>query len=142
MNAENIKLTVPFLAVSNMEESLGFYVNGLGFSITHKWIPGNKIEWCALKREGAHLMLQERRKQSHDEWEKGKAGKGVSIFFICEDALAIYRELIAKGVIASEPFVGNNMWVTSLKDPDGYCIEFESDTDVPEETKYSEWYRL
>ena len=40
---------------------------------------------------------------------------------------------------ASEPFVGNNMWVTGLTDPDGYKLYFESPTDVPEETKYSEW---
>jgi len=28
--------------------------------------------------------------------------------------------------------------VTSLRDPDGYRIEFESFTDVPEETEYSD----
>jgi lactoylglutathione lyase len=31
------------------------------------------------------------------------------------------------------------MWVVSLSDPDGYRLEFESPTDVPEETKLSEW---
>ena len=35
------------------------------------------------------------------------------------------------------PFVGNAVWVTPLSDPDGYRIEFESPTDVPEETVYS-----
>jgi hypothetical protein len=30
------------------------------------------------------------------------------------------------------------MWVTSLSDPDGYRIDFESDTDVPEGTQFSE----
>ena len=44
----------------------------------------------------------------------------------------------AKGLKASRPFVGNGMWVTSLSDPDGYRIEFESLTDVPEDTQYSE----
>lgn len=43
-----------------------------------------------------------------------------------------------RGVEASEPQVGNAMWVTSLTDPDGYRIDFESDTGVPEETKLSE----
>lgn len=143
MSKQNIKQTIPFLAVSNMEDSLRFYVEGLGFEITHKWIPDKKIEWCALRREGALLMLQEFRKTGTDAWvPEGKAGIGVSIFFICEDALIIYRELVAKGISASEPFVSNNMWLTSLKDPDGYSIEFESGTDVPEETKYSEWYRI
>jgi hypothetical protein len=30
------------------------------------------------------------------------------------------------------------MWVTSLSDPDGYRIEFESYTDTPEDTRLSE----
>jgi hypothetical protein len=51
--------------------------------------------------------------------------------------LAIYREVTSRGIEASRPFVGNAMWVTSLLDPDGYKIEFESPTDVPEETEYS-----
>lgn len=34
------------------------------------------------------------------------------------------------------PFVGNGMWVTSLADPDGYWIDFESLMDVPEEKVY------
>ena len=41
------------------------------------------------------------------------------------------------GIAASKPFVGNMMWVTSLTDPDGYRLDFESPTDVPEETEYS-----
>ena len=35
------------------------------------------------------------------------------------------------------PFVGNGMWVTSVEDPDGHRLEFESFTDVPEETVFS-----
>jgi hypothetical protein len=30
------------------------------------------------------------------------------------------------------------MWVTTLRDPDGYRIDFESPTDVPEETVFSD----
>jgi hypothetical protein len=30
------------------------------------------------------------------------------------------------------------MWVTSLKDPDGYDIHFESLTDAAEESEYAE----
>jgi lactoylglutathione lyase len=67
----------------------------------------------------------------------GESGLGVSICFICEDALAFYREVTLRGIHASKPFAGNGMWVTSLSDPDGYKIEFESITDVPEDTEYS-----
>lgn len=67
----------------------------------------------------------------------GKLGMGVSVCFICENALAFYREVTARSIAASKPFVGNQMWVTSLTDPDGYQLHFESPTDVPEGTEYS-----
>lgn len=136
----NIKQTVPFFAVSNMETSLRFYTEGLGFEIKYKWVPHDKIEWCFLQRDSGTLMLQQPRKDDHHPgMPEGKLGVGISIFFICEDALAIYHELIAKCIDASEPFVSNTMWLTSLKDPDGYSIEFESSTDTPEGTLYSDY---
>ncbi|HEV2382596.1 MAG TPA: hypothetical protein VG206_22745 [Terriglobia bacterium] len=51
--------------------------------------------------------------------------------------MTIYREVTARGVQASRPFVGNGMWVTSLSDPDGYRLHFESYTDMPEDTIFS-----
>ena len=56
---------------------------------------------------------------------------------MCADALAIYHDLISRGLSATRPFVGNGLWVTSVTDPDGYRLDFESPTDVPEETVYS-----
>jgi hypothetical protein len=35
------------------------------------------------------------------------------------------------------PFVGNQMWVTSVVNPDGYHLLFESPADAPEETEYT-----
>ena len=67
----------------------------------------------------------------------GPLGQGVSICFMCADALAIYHELTSRGIAAARPFVGNRLWVTSVQDPDGYWLYFESPTDVPEETVYS-----
>lgn len=84
-------------------------------------------------------MLQEFQKEGHDSWvPQGKVGEGVTICFLCQDALAIYREVSARGIAASRPFVGNGMWVTSMSDPDGYRIKFESYTDVSEETVFGE----
>jgi len=135
----NVQQAVPFFMVANIEESLRFYVDGLGFEMTYRWIDEGKLRWCWLQNGGAALMLQEIRKEGHDSWApEGKVGLGVSICFICEDALAIYREVIRRGLQAKTPFVGNGMWVTSLTDPDGYKIFFESHTDVPEETVFFE----
>jgi catechol 2,3-dioxygenase-like lactoylglutathione lyase family enzyme len=135
----NLKQAVPFFAVSDMERSLRFYLEGLGFEMTHKWIDEGTVRWCWLQRGGAALMLQDFRRDGREPWSPpGQLGVGVSIMFVCEDALAFYREVRARGIDASRPLVGNSMWVTSLRDPDGYRVEFESYTDVPEETVYDE----
>lgn len=68
----------------------------------------------------------------------GPLGQGVTICFTCADAIAVYHDAIAHGLAASRPFVGNRLWVTSLTDPDGYRLDFESATDVPEGTVYSD----
>lgn len=135
----NVQQAVPFFGVTNLEASLRFYVDGLGFQMTRHWIDEGKLRWCWLELGGAALMLQEFRTEGHDSWAPdGKVGLGVTICFICADALALYHAFTAHGIHASVPFVGNGMWVTSLSDPDGYRLDFESITDVPEETIYSE----
>jgi catechol 2,3-dioxygenase-like lactoylglutathione lyase family enzyme len=134
----NLKQAVPFFMVTNMERSLEFYTKGLGFEITMDWRPNGKIEWCWLERERVVVMLQEYREEF---LPKEKPGVGVSICFMCNDAIALYKEFLQKEISPQEPFVGNNLWVVQLTDPDGYVICFESPTAVPEETKYSEWIK-
>jgi lactoylglutathione lyase len=135
----NVKEVVPFLRVSDMERSVRFYVEGLGFTMRSRWVVEEKLRWCRLELGGAALMLQEFPKEGHDSWVPAcSVGEGVTLFFICEDAIAIYHEARARGLEASEPQVGNAMWVTSLSDPDGYRLDFESLTNVPEDTKLSE----
>jgi lactoylglutathione lyase len=136
MTEFNLKQAVPFFMVTNINRSLEFYVQGLGFELKIDWKPNGEIEWCWLERECVSLMLQEYRESF---LPKDKLGIGISICFICKDALALYNEFRQKGLNPAKPFVGNKMWVTSLKDPDGYKLDFESYTTVEEETKYSEW---
>ena len=138
----NIQYGMPLFMVSNMEASLKFYTEGLGFSILNTWTPRGKIEWCWLQREGGPIMLQESRMSANKPYLSGdKPGAGVSIWFQCRDSLVLYHEFIEKGVDAKEPFVGNGLWDVKVVDPDGYNLHFESKTDVPEETKYSEWLK-
>ena len=134
----NVKEAVPFFAVSNMEESLRFYVDGLGFEMKDKWVDGGQLGWCRLRKGSANLMLQEFPTEGHDSWvPEGKVGEGVSIYFMCEDALEIYREIKSRGIGTSKPTVSNGNWHTCLSDPDGYRVHFESDTDEPEDLEYA-----
>src|SRR5262245_21403486 len=114
-----VTAVVPFLCVSSMDQSLRYYVDGLGFKMANKWVVDGKVRWCWLSLGGAALMLQEFATEGHDSWTpEGKVGVGVSLWFMCADALAIFDELRSRGIEASEPQVGNGMWVTTLADPD------------------------
>jgi len=137
----NVKQAVPFFGVSNMDSSLRFYVDGLGFAVKRQWIPDRdeeypadgKIRWCWLELGEAAIMLQEFMPQGRP---KEPLGTGASISFMCEDALSLYREFKSRGVqTRNRPSVGNGLWVVPLTDPDGYRIEFASPTDAPEESK-------
>jgi lactoylglutathione lyase len=116
----NVEQAVPFLRVSNLQTSLRFYVDGLGFTMAKEWIDDGKLRWCWLQLGGAALMLQEFPREGHDSWTPSTTlGEGVSICFQCRDALALFHEFTSRGIEAGQPFVGNAMWVTAISDPDG-----------------------
>ena len=134
----NVLQAVPFFSVANIKESVRYYVD-LDFVMTRKWIDQGKLRWCWLQIGNAALMLQEFRKEGHNSWvPAGKVGEGVSIYFQCSDALAVYRAATRRGVKATRPTVGNGQWETFVSDPDGYKVVFVSPTDLPEDTEFSE----
>jgi uncharacterized glyoxalase superfamily protein PhnB len=137
----NVKQAVPFFGVTDMESSLRFYVDGLGFTMKRQWIPegdehypsDGRIRWCWLELGDAAIMLQEFMPQHRP---KETMGAGVSVSFTCEDSLALYRDFRSRGIqTRNRPSVGNGLWVVSLTDPDGYRLEFSSPTDALEESE-------
>ena len=138
--APNVTAAVPLLMVSNMERSLAFYVDGLGFTIQNRWAPDGRVRWCWMSVGSAALMLQEATDSSQEKMAAlGRPGNGVALYFQCRDALVIYRDAAARGTHAlREPQVGNFAWEVFFTDPDGYKINFSSPTDLPEETLLSE----
>jgi catechol 2,3-dioxygenase-like lactoylglutathione lyase family enzyme len=137
----NVKQAVPFFGVTNMEASLRFYVDGLGFKVKHSWVPDRdnpdgRIRWCWLELGDAAIMLQEFLPERQPQ---ETLGAGVNVCFQCEDALALYREFKSRGIqTRKRPFVGNRLWVVPLTDPDGYRVEFASPTDALEESELAE----
>ena len=147
VTSANVKQAVPFFCVTNMEASLRFYVDGLGFKMKRWWTPDSangqddykpdgRIRWCWLELGDAAIMLQE---FMPERQPKEVLGTGVNVCFQCEDALALYREFKSHGVqTRKRPFVGNRLWVVPVTDPDGYRMEFSSPTDAPEESELEE----
>jgi lactoylglutathione lyase len=139
----NVKQAVPFFGVTNMEASLRFDIDGLGFKMKHWWIPDRgehnpdgRIRWCWLELGDAAIMLRE---FLPERQPKETLGTGASVSFMCEDALALHREFKARGMqTGKRPLVGNRLWVVPLTDPDGYGMEFASPTDAPEESELEE----
>jgi len=137
--ASNVRQAVPFFNVTDIEASLRFYVDGLGCVVTRQWIPEGRVRWCWLQLGDAAVMLQEYWRDGRPAGApSGPLGQGASVCFMCADAIGIYRDLVSRGVAAQRPFVGNGLWVTSVRDPDGYRLDFESPTDAPEETVFSD----
>jgi lactoylglutathione lyase len=139
--AANVKQAVPFFAVTDMEASLRFYVDGLGFIMTRQWVPegdehypsDGRIRWCWLELGDVAIMLQEFMPQAKP---REPLGTGSSISFQCQDALSLYRDFKSRGLRARRrPFVGNGLWVVPMTDPDGYRIDFSSPTAAPEESE-------
>ena len=102
----NVKQAVPFFGVANMEASLRFYIEGLGFKMKHCWIPDRaednpdgRIRWCWLELGAAAIMLQEFRPGAQPT---ETLGNGVNVCFQCEDALALYREFKSRENSAAE----------------------------------------
>ena len=133
-----INEVVPLLAVNNLQESLRFYVDGIGFEIKLTWEDEGVLRWCRIQLDGAGLMLQQLRTDGHDSRTfSDNKGEGVRFCFFCDDAVELYHALKSRGLNPSEPVVSNGLWYTTLTDPDGYYIDFESPTDVPEHTRLS-----
>ena len=139
----NLRQAVPFFMVKDIDASVRFYVDGLGFEMTHEWIDEGKLRWCWLQRGGAAVMLQEYlREGPHATPVNGSPAKAG------EASRSISSATMRFGFIVRSPRAafalrGNRssetaLWVTPLEDPDGYHLFFESITDAPEESELSE----
>lgn len=48
MNTSNVKITetVPLFDVADVDKSIAFYVDGLGFKLQDKWVDDDILKWC------------------------------------------------------------------------------------------------
>jgi lactoylglutathione lyase len=120
-----LRSIMPNMTVNDLQASIRFYTEVLGFVVGERWEEGGKLLGVMLKAGACQIGL------SQDDWKKGrdrKKGEGVRIW--CEtsqdvDALAA-RIKAAGGKLTQEPndndMGGRHFWID---DPDGYHLSFE-----------------
>jgi catechol 2,3-dioxygenase-like lactoylglutathione lyase family enzyme len=111
------------LQVADVERALHFYREGLGL----KFNPPSSESAVGAVVGGVFLLL-------HKDFESGLEGKerglGIELHFAIADADAYCAELLSRGI---EPLAEpeDRPWgrVFSVRDPDGYSIEFVAPAD-------------
>ena len=112
----------PSFTVSDVETSLTWYRDVLGFTVAERWERDGKLMGAGLSSGKAFLML------GQDDWKKGRdrvKGQGVRMY--CETGQDIDR-LAAKikargGRLSQEPMDHEwGMRDIAIEDPDGYKI--------------------
>ena len=116
-----LRSMVPSFTVSDLQRSVAWYRDGLGFFVSERWEEGGRLEGVMLKAGACHLSL------SQDDFSKGRERlKGVGFRIWCEtfqdvDALAARLKKLG-GTIVEEP---GNRWDSysfTAQDPDGFKL--------------------
>jgi uncharacterized glyoxalase superfamily protein PhnB len=117
---------VPLLQVFDMQTSLTFYRDVLGFEIVdqtdHDW-------WAMIKLGDAVLMLntayEDGVRPAQPDPERVRGHNDVSLYFDFADLDALYSHLRAKGCDVAPPVpTSYGLRQMNLKDPDGYELCF------------------
>jgi uncharacterized glyoxalase superfamily protein PhnB len=125
-----IKNIVPMLATGDMEASIRFYREALGFELRDKFESGGRTWWCELSRDGRSLML------TQHEVDVSKAGARESFaqtsinVYLGDGIEALHERLEKERRAVSElrvTFYG--MKEFDLKDPAGYTVLIGQATD-------------
>lgn len=119
----------PLLAVDDLEASIVFWRDRLGFNLVGRAESDDgHLFWCRLERDGSSIMLQ-----SADEAEDGPAkgrGRGVTLYFVCDDVDAFFQEVSSRGLRAEPPTTAYyGMRQLYVPEPNGYLVCFESSAD-------------
>ena len=120
-----IARSVPLIYVDDMLASLVFWRDKLGYELLRAWEPEGQCVWCWLARDSSAVMLQ-----LAEPGQLEPLGDDILLFFTCDDADALYAELVARGVAPKPPEIAHyGMRQVVIVDPDGRPLCFESPVD-------------
>ena len=117
----------PLIQVFDMETSLRFYCDLLGFEVVEKAAGGG---WAWLQHGDAQLMLNtaydDDARPVQPDPTRVLGHQDTGLFIGCPDVDGAYECLRSKGIDVSKPKVAwYGMKQMNLKDPDGFGICFQ-----------------
>lgn len=132
MRGMKIQNIVPMLATSDMDASIAFYRDALGFDLGDKFDSGGRTWWCELVRDGRALMLtQHEVNVAHAGAREGFAQTSINVY-LSTGIDALHARL------SSEKYAVSDLRVTfygmkefDLRDPSGYTLLIGQATDEP-----------
>ena len=114
---------VPSLMVRDLDESLDFYVEKLGFEVTGRYPDVGEPNWAEVRRDG--VILQFFTADSLPEGFTGTPGLTGTLYFYPESVIKLAGELRGKVLFEWGPEVMDyGQREFALRDPDGYFLAF------------------
>ena len=136
-DTSNVRQAVPFFRHHRHRGLNTLLRRRPGFKLKQQWAPAGRIRWCWLEHGDAALMLQEHWKDGRPAVRRRPLGQGSRFASCSADAIASITRRSRCGS-RRRGRSSAKLWVTPLTDPDGYHLDFESPTDVPEDTVYTD----
>jgi uncharacterized glyoxalase superfamily protein PhnB len=120
--------TSPGITANDLEKSLAWYRDVVGFAVEERWEQEGKLTGVSLRAGNVVFMI------GQDDWKKGrdrKKGEGFRLYCTTkQDVDALAKGIVARGgVLDQEP--KDQPWGTrefALTDPDGFKITIAKDT--------------
>lgn len=122
----NLTAIRPFFIVKNLQQSMAFYQERLGFQLDFQGPEGDPY-YAGLSREGIGVMLKAITpdvlpvpNHTRHPWARWDA------YIYAEDPDALFAEFRGKGVsfVQELSFIDDGLWGFEITDADGYVIAF------------------
>src|SRR5689334_186083 len=115
------------LIVEEIEKSLAFWVDRMGFTMTVNVPEGDRLGFVILARDGAELMMQTLSSVRKDEPKfapDGIGAKGSALFIEVEDFADIRSRLEGYPIIMPERVTFYGMREIGVSEPSGHTVIF------------------
>ena len=122
---------IPELSVSNIDKSIKFYVDIIGFAIEYE---RNEDKFVFISYQGSQIMLEE----INNHWNVGELhypfGRGINFQIETNELDHIYESLLKHNISIYKPIFESKYKVDDItyierellvQDPDGYLLRFQ-----------------